>query len=608
MKGFIKILTYVGPYKRFAFLNILFNLLSAIAGLFSITLIMPFLKILFDPNKLVTIKPEFAFKFDPLYNTFLFYLSKIIVQRGPEVAILSVCGLLIAMVIIKNLFRYLASYYMVPLRNMVVRDIRSNMFQHILILPLSYFSTERKGDLLTRMSSDAQEIEVSIMSTLEAMFREPLTIIISLVLLIFMSPILTLIVFLSLPVIGFFLGKVTRNLRKQTKQGQERLDTLMSLFEESLMGVRIIKAFNSQAFFNKRFNEQNNQFTKIYIRGNRMLDAASPLSETLSVMVLAVVLWFGAKMVLSSDPSLTADIFIGFIGVFSQIIPPAKAFSTAYGRMQRGLISISRIEEVLQSEEKITQKENAKPINQFNNCIEFKNVSFSYNNEPVLNNINLKIEKGKTVALVGPSGAGKSTLTDLVPRFYDPINGIVSIDNIDIRDYKILDLRYMMGAVTQESILFNDTIYNNIAFGKTDVTLAEIEAAAKIANAHEFILQTENGYETNIGDRGNKLSGGQKQRISIARAILTNPDILILDEATSALDTTSERLVQEALSNVMKGRTTIVIAHRLSTIQNADMIVVLEKGKIVQTGTHTDLIQQDGLYKELHGLQKLTEG
>ncbi len=608
MNGFVKILKYVSPYKTYAFLNILFNILSTLAGLFSITLIMPFLRILFDPNKLVKVKPIFELNFESLYNTFLYHLSTIVLKYGAESAILYVCGLLILMIFIKNLFRFLASYFMIPLRNWVVADIRNNMFQHILILPLSYFSTERKGDLLTRMSNDAQEIEVSIMSTLEALFREPLTILISLVLLIWMSPLLTLIVFLSLPVIGFLLGRVTRNLRKQTKQGQERLDQLISLFEETLMGVRIIKAFNSQAFFMKRFKIQNHQFTKINIRGNRMLDAASPLSETLSVVVLAVILLFGAKMVLAGDASLTADVFIGFIGVFSQIIPPAKAFSTAYGRMQRGLISIARIEEVLHSEELITEVADAKPVSTFNDCIEFKNVSFSYNNEPVLKHINLKIEKGKTVALVGPSGAGKSTLTDLVPRFYDPIDGEVLLDGININQYKILELRDRMGAVTQESILFNDSIFNNIAFGKINVTEKEVEVAAKIANAHQFILETENGYQTNIGDRGNKLSGGQKQRISIARAILTNPDILILDEATSALDTTSERLVQEALSNVMKGRTTIVIAHRLSTIQNADMIVVLEKGKIVQTGTHKELIQIDGLYKELHGMQKLTEG
>jgi subfamily B ATP-binding cassette protein MsbA len=482
------------------------------------------------------------------------------------------------------------------------------MYRHILILPLSFFSAEKRGDLLTRMSNDAQEVEVSIMSTLEALFREPVAMLLSLVMLIWMSPLLTLIVFLSLPVIGLFLGRITRNLRRHARQGQTHLDGLMSLFEETLMGARVVKSFNSQQFFRDRFSFANAAFTRVNIRGNRLLDAASPLSETLSVMVLAVILWAGARMVLGGGASLSPDVFIGFIGVFSQIIPPAKAFSTAYGRMQRGLISISRIEEVLASEEIIMERPGALPLNSLTHTIEFRDVSFAYNSEPVLRDVSLTIPRGSTVALVGPSGSGKSTLTDLLPRFYDPLHGQVLIDGTDIRDYRIADLRKTMGSVMQESILFNDTIFNNIAFGKSDVTAEEVEQAARIANAHEFIVQAPLGYHTNIGDRGNKLSGGQKQRLCIARAVLTNPDILILDEATSALDTSSERLVQDALANVMKGRTTIVIAHRLSTIHTADLIVVLDKGRIVQTGTHAELIRQEGLYAELNRMQKLTEG
>ncbi len=607
MKGFIKILKFVIPYKGFAFLNISANILSTIFGLFSITLIIPFLKLLFDPNALVNVKPQFDFNFRSISDTFMYHLSSIIKDNGATKALLYICCLLVVMIFFKNLFRYIASFYMIPMRTRVVADLRNSMYQHILILPLSYFSDERKGDLLTRMSNDAQEIEVSVMSTLEAVFREPVAIFISLVALIWISPFLTFITFILLPVIGLLLGTINKKLRKSTMEGQKKLDEVMSLFEETLMGIRIIKAFSSQAFFLNRFKKQNELFVRIFIRGNRLLDAASPISETMSVMILALMLLLGGRIVLSNSGSLSAEAFIGFIGVFSQIIAPVRAFSAAFSKMQKGLVSIQRIEEVLSSEEIITEVKDAIDVMPFNDCVEFRNVSFSYNNEPVLKNINLKIEKGKTVALVGPSGAGKSTLTDLIPRFYDPTEGEILLDGVNIRRYKILQLRRLLGIVTQESILFNDSIYNNIAFGKPNISKEQIEDAAKTANAHSFIMETEHGYSTNIGDRGNKLSGGQKQRISIARAVNTDPAILILDEATSSLDTTSERLVQDALSNVMKGRTTVVIAHRLSTIVNADLIVVLKKGEIVQTGTHQELVKTPGLYKELHDMQKLAE-
>jgi len=607
MKGIFKIIRYISPYKFLAFLNVLFNILSSFAELFTIALIVPFLKLLFNPNELVKIRPDFSFNFKALTNIFMYHLSNVITNNGPQAALGYICLILGIAITSKNLFRYLGSYFMVPLRTRVVADMRNSLYQHILILPLAYFSDERRGDLITRMSNDAKEVEVSIMSTLEALFKEPISIFISLLALIWISPFLTFTVLLLLPVIGLLLSRVNRKLRRQTIHGQQKLDELMSLFEETLTGVRIIKAFSSQAFFNGRFKKQNELFTRSFIHGNRLLDAASPISETVGVLIMAFVLYVGGRMVLTETNNLTAEAFLGFIAIFSRIIPPVTAFSTAFSKAQKGLVSINRIEEVLKSEEIITEVANAKNVATFNESIEFKNVSFSYNNEPVLKNINLKIEKGKTIALVGPSGAGKSTLTDLIPRFYDPTEGEILLDGIDIRQYKILQLRRLLGIVTQESILFNDTIYNNIAFGKENVTTEQIENAAKIANAHNFILETENGYQTNIGDRGNKLSGGQKQRISIARAVNTDPSILILDEATSSLDTTSERLVQDALSNVMKGRTTVVIAHRLSTIVNADLIVVLKKGEIVQTGTHQELLQQPGLYKELHDMQKLVE-
>lgn len=607
MKGYLQFLKYAKPYKALAALNVLCNILSIIFGLFSITLIIPFLGLLFDKTKLVYVKPELTLSFDSVKNYFSYYISGVIQTEGAETALLYICGLVVFMILLKNLFRYLALYFMVPLRNYVVSDLREKLYQHIIILPLSYFSEEKKGDLISRMTSDIMQVEVAIMSSLEALFKEPLTIVFYLSMLIWMSPMLTLIVFLSLPVSALFLGRVGRILKKLSQRGQSKFGELVSLFEETLMGVRVIKAFNSQEFFMARFKKYNEQYTRINIASNRTGDGASPISETISVGMLALILWIGGKMVINGDSNIDAEIFIGYIGIFSQLLSPSKAFSTAYSSMQKGRASLNRIEEVLQSEEVITHVENPISIQHFNKNIEFKNVSFKYADEYVLKNINLTIEKGKTIALVGPSGSGKSTLSDLVPRFYDPIEGEVLIDDINIKEYKILELRGLMGIVTQESILFNDTIYNNIAFGKLNVGQEQIELAAKTANAHQFIMDTDNGYQTNIGDSGNKLSGGQRQRISIARAVNTNPDILILDEATSALDTGSERVVQEALANVMKNRTTIVIAHRLSTIQNADLIVVLDKGRIVQQGTHNELINQEGMYKELNKMQQLAE-
>ncbi len=608
MKGYIKLLIYVKPYKVLAALNVFFNILSIIFSLVSIAVIMPFLKLLFAQEQLVKEKPTLSMDFKNINEVFNYYLSELIRMEGPESALIFICIILVLTIVLKNLFRYLALYFMVSLRNNVVSDLRESLYRHILILPLSYFSEEKKGDLISRMTSDILQIEVAIMSSLEALFKEPLTIIIYLGFLIWLSPILTLIVFITLPIMGFLIGKVGRLLKTYSQRGQSKFGDLVSLYEETLMGIRIIKAFNSQEFFMRRFKNENALYTRINVVSNRTGDSASPISETLSVMVLAFILWFGGKLVLSGTSGVNAEIFIAFIAVFSQLLPPFKAFSTAYSNMQKGMASLTRVNEVLQSEEVITQKHDAKSVNHLKSYIEFKNVSFKYADEYVLQNINLKIEKGKTVALVGPSGSGKSTLTDLIPRFYDPIEGEVIIDGINIKDLKILELRSLMGIVAQESILFNDSIYNNIAFGKTNISIDQVEQAAKVANAHEFIVQTEKSYQTNIGDRGNKLSGGQRQRLSIARAVNTNPDILILDEATSALDTASERLVQEALNNVMQNRTTIVIAHRLSTIHKADLIVVLEKGKIVQTGSHNELISQEGLYKQLHNMQQILEG
>lgn len=609
MKGYLKFLRFTFKYKYYAIMNVLCNVLSSIFGLFSIATIMPLLEVLFSaqqtPKTPNINKNEFSFNhfFDGLKDIIWNYKN----EYGASNVLLGICAFVIIMISMKNLFRYLALYFMVPMRSYIVSDYRKAAYNRILVLPLSYFSNEKKGDLLSRMTSDMHQIEAAVMSSLEAFTKEPITILISLVSLIWVSPILTLIVFCTLPISAIFNAFIGKLLKRQTKRSQEKFGEVVSLIEETLMGVRVIKAFNAQDFLFKRFSKQNQLYTDLSIKSNRTSDGTSPISETISISVFATILWIGGGMVLSNDGSMTASVFIGYLAVFSQLLSPAKAFSTAYNSMNKGLASIERVEEIINSHEIIIEKENAVSVSQFKDSIEFKNVKFKYEDEWVINNLNLTIKKGQTVALVGPSGSGKSTLTDLIPRFYDPIEGAILIDGIDLRDYRILDLRGLMGIVTQESILFNDTISNNISFAKLNITKQQIENAAKIANAHNFIIETENNYETNIGDRGNKLSGGQKQRLSIARAVNTNPDILILDEATSALDTASERLVQEALSNIMLNRTTIVVAHRLSTIKNADLIVVLEKGKIVQQGNHAELIQQEGMYKQLIEMQQIPE-
>jgi subfamily B ATP-binding cassette protein MsbA len=609
MKGYLKFLKFTLKYKYFAIMNVLCNVLSSIFGLFSIASIMPLLDVLFSsqqgPKTNLSEQNGFSFNrfFDVLKDTIWAYKN----EYGASNVLLGICAFVIIMISFKNLFRYLALYFMVPMRNYIVSDYRVAAYNRILVLPLSYFSNEKKGDLLSRMTSDMHQIEAAVMSSLEAFTKEPITILISLVSLIWVSPILTLIVFCTLPISGLFTALIGKLLKRQTARSQAKFGEVVSLIEETLMGVRVIKAFNAQDFLFKRFSKQNKLYTDLNIKSNRTSDGTSPISETITISVFAVILWIGGGMVLSNDGSMTASVFIGYLAVFSQLLSPAKAFSTAYNSMNKGLASIERVEEIINSHEVIIEKVNAVSVSDFKDCIEFKNVSFKYEEEWVINNLNLTIKKGQTVALVGPSGSGKSTLTDLIPRFYDPSEGAILIDGIDIRDYKILDLRGLMGIVTQESILFNDSIANNISFAKQNISKQQIEDAAKIANAHNFITETENSYETNIGDRGNKLSGGQKQRLSIARAVNTNPDILILDEATSALDTGSERLVQDALSNIMLNRTTIVVAHRLSTIKNADLIVVLEKGKIVQQGNHAALIQQEGMYKQLIEMQQIPE-
>jgi subfamily B ATP-binding cassette protein MsbA len=500
----------------------------------------------------------------------------------------------------------MAMFFVAPIRNGVVRDLRNKMYNKILWLPLTYFSDERKGDLISRMTSDVQEIEWSIMQSLEVIFREPITMLLFLSTMVFMSPQLSLFVFILLPVAGLIIGQIGKSLRRTSSKSQAKMGVLLSTIEETLSGLRIIKAFTAETFFRNKFAKLNDEYRKLMIRLYRKRDLSAPMSEFLGAVVLVIVMYFGGQLVLGAEQKLEPSVFIAFIAIFSQLIQPAKAFSEAYTNVQRGLASVERINKILDGEITISDKENALVVNSFSKEIEYKNVSFAYYKGEsgwALKNINLKIEKGKTVALVGQSGSGKTTLADLLPRFYDTDHGEVLIDGINIKNYKVKELRDLMGIVGQESILFNDTIFNNIAFGLEDVKAEDVFAAAKIAHAHDFILQMPDGYETNAGDRGNKMSGGQRQRISIARAILKNPPILILDEATSALDTESERLVQDAIIQLMKNRTTLVIAHRLSTIQHADEIIVMQKGEIIERGKHQELIGKNGVYKKLYDLQ-----
>ena len=604
MKGLYLLLKrFVKPYKRFVFGAFIFNLLGAIFGAFQFAALKPVLEVLFGTQKLVEKPAEWALTVDSIKDNVMFQLSNIIQKFGAEKALIYIGIFLMIMVFLKVLFTYLALYAMVPLRNGVVRDIRNQIYLKILELPIGFFSEERKGDIIARMTGDVQEIDNSIMSSLEMLLKEPLLIIIYLTAMIYMSWELTLFVFLLLPVVGYLIGRVGKSLKKPSMKGQNKMGELLSTIEESLSGLRIIKAFNAEKKVQEHFKKQNTDYYNIMngLMWRRYL--AHPMSEFLGTAVIVIVLWYGGKLVLSNASSLSAAGFITYLVFFYSIINPAKSFTTAFYAIQKGLASMERIDMVMMAENNIIDKESPTAVKTFNSQIEYKDVTFRYLEDDVLRKVNLTIPIGKTIALVGQSGSGKSTFVDLLPRFYDVCEGQILVDGIDIRDYKIADLRGLMGNVNQDPILFNDTFFNNISFGVDNATLEEVEAAAKVANAHEFIISTPDGYQSNIGDRGGKLSGGQRQRVSIARAVLKNPPILILDEATSALDTESEKLVQEALENLMKNRTSIVIAHRLSTIKNADLICVFHEGEIVERGNHDQLLEKNGIYKKLHGMQ-----
>lgn len=585
-------------------MNIIYNILGAVFGTFSFAMLIPALDILFQTKEMVTEKVDWAFTADAITHNVNFYISNFIAEHGQQDALLLIGIILVIATLLKVGFTYLADFVLIALRNGVVFDIRSLIYRKIIGLPLGYFSEERKGDIMARITSDVQEVENSIANSLGMMIKNPILIIVFLSVMIYMSWSLTLFVFIMLPVTGIIIGRIGRSLKRVSSKGQDKLGEILSIIEEDLSGLRIIKSFNAEEKAIDRFQTENSNYRSIMNRLMWRRHLAHPASEFLGTIVIVIVLWYGGRIILGGgNSSLSAAEFIGYMVFFYGIINPAKAFSTALYSVEKGLASMQRIDHVLAAELTIKDKPNAKTIASFEKNIAYKNVSFAYDKTEVLSEVSLNIEKGKTIALVGSSGSGKTTMVDLLPRFWDISKGGIEVDGHDIRDLKLKSLRDLIGNVNQEPILFNDTIRNNIAFGVEGASQEEIEKAAKIANAHEFILGTEKGYETKIGDRGDKLSGGQKQRLSIARAILRNPPILILDEATSALDTESEKLVQEALENLMKNRTSLVIAHRLSTIKNADLICVLHEGRIVEQGSHEDLMNLNGRYKKLHGMQ-----
>lgn len=608
MKEFIRVLRrFVPPYKKFLFLSILFNILSAILNVFSFTLIIPILQILFKMTEvhysyIAWTDPTVGLK-DIAINNFYYYITDLINQYGQSTTLLILGIFLAIMTFLKTGCYFLSSATMIPIRTGIVRDIRNKLYRKILSLPLGFFSEERKGDIIARMSGDVQEIETSIMSSLDMLFKNPILILVYFGTLIAISWKLTLFTLVVLPIMGWAMGSVGKKLKRKSLVAQGQWSDLMSQVEETLGGLRIVKAFNAEIKMDKRFTQANDDYRDTISRVNTRQQLAHPLSEFLGTILIVIVLWFGGTLILNHNSTIDAPSFIFYLVMLYSLINPLKEFSKASYAIPKGLASMERVDKILLAENTMKISEKPVPIHELKEQIEFRDVSFQYEATPVLKHINLVIPKGKTVALVGQSGSGKSTLVDLLPRFYEATEGEVLIDGINVKDSTLTDLRSIMGNVNQEAILFNDTFFNNIAFGVKGATKEQVIEAAKIANAHDFIMASEQGYDTNIGDRGGKLSGGQRQRISIARAILKNPPILILDEATSALDTESERMVQEALENLMKNRTTIAIAHRLSTIRNADEICVLHEGEIVERGKHEELFALNGYYKRLCDMQ-----
>jgi ATP-binding cassette, subfamily B, bacterial MsbA len=608
MKTYLRILSYARPYGKILPQYLTFALLAIIFGLLNYALLKPLFDVIFEqvnPDKLALYAelPPFSFSLDYFSHLFNHYLLRYSESHGKMGTLFYVCLVIVTSVLFSNIFTYVSNVLLARIRASVIERLRMDIFDKVSSLHLGYFTNERKGDLISRVTNDVQEVENSIVSTLKVAFREPATMIVYFIALFIISFKLTIFSLVFLPITGIFISEITKRLKKKAVQSQESLGRIVNILDETISGIRVIKAFSARKYVTDMFGLENWRYSKITVSMARKNELASPVSQFLGVLVVSGILLYGGNLVLNHESELDASGFFTYIILFTQVLTPAKTISQAISNIQRGIASGERIFTVIDTEPQIKNPEPAIELAEFKDSISFEKVWFSYDKEAVLKNINLSIEKGKTIALVGPSGGGKSTLADLVPRFYDPTEGSVRIDGIDIREYSIPSLRGKMGIVTQESILFNDTVFKNIAFGMPDANEEEVIKAAKIANAHEFIIQLENGYQTMIGERGTRLSGGQRQRLSIARAIFRNPSILILDEATSALDSESEKLVQEALFNLMKNRTSIVIAHRLSTIQHADEILVVHKGEIVERGTHNELTAKNGLYSKLSQMQ-----
>ena len=602
---------FVGPYRWQVAANLCFNILSTLLSLFSFATIIPVLQILFGLSQ--STASHIAMKSATsaqellaiLKNNLYYYLQTLIETQGAQSVLLLLGGCLVILTGFKCLTAWLANYFMVPIRTGVLRDLRARLFQKVVSLPIGFFTEERKGDVMSRMTNDVNEVEASIMSTLDMLFKDPIMILVYLVTLFTISWQLTLFVLILLPIAGLLIGRIGRSLKRASSKGQEQNAEILTQIDETLGGLRVVKAFNAEGKLTSRFLTLINATRATFNRINRRYYLAHPVSEFFGTALIAILLWFGGTLILGEYASIDAATFIYYLVIFYSIISPAKDLSKATYGIRRGMASLERIDKILNTESNIRVADNPRQINDFQSIIRYEDVSFAYQNDrPVLQHINLDIRKGQTVALVGQSGSGKTTLADLLPRFYDPTAGRITIDGVDIRELKPYDLRALMGNVNQEAILFNDTFYNNITFGVESATMEQVRHAARIANADDFIMATPEQYQTSIGDRGSRLSGGQRQRISIARAILKNPPILILDEATSALDTESEKLVQEALENLMKDRTTLVVAHRLSTIRNADLICVLHEGQIVEQGTHDQLLARNGYYRRLIEMQQ----
>ncbi len=597
MKKILRLLKNLGEYKGKIALYFITNLLGIAFGLLSLGMLSPVLQVLFKPTSNVQDRSSLLGKFSGL-------IQDVVKSDGKLTALAYVCIAVVVFTILKNLFLYISLYILHPIRNSVLSKLRDDLFTKILSLPIGFFTEERKGDLISKMTNDINEIDLYIIGVLEIFIRDPITLIIYIVTMVIMSPQLTLVLFVFLPLAGLIIGRISKSLRKSSNTAQEQLGNMLSVIDETLAGMRIVKAFNAEKNQHLRFTKINNVLFRARNAIAARKEMASPLSETMGVIVVAGVLWYGGRLVFSGT-SFTGEWFITYIVLFTQVINPFKNISTAYYNMQKGIASLDRIDDLLHVENTIKEIPNAHRVPSFNSSIEFKDVHFAYGDKKILNGVNLKIEKGKTIAIVGASGAGKSTMVDLIPRFHDVTSGEIIIDGINLKDCKLDDLRRLMGVVSQDPILFNDTIYNNIILGTGGATKERVEEAANIANAHKFIINKPEGYDTIVGDRGTRLSGGERQRITIARAVLKNPPILILDEATSSLDTESERTVQDAINNLMKNRTCIVIAHRLSTVQHADQIIVMDKGRIVETGTHTSLLATGGIYKRLVEMQQM---